>query len=82
METCYVIDGKATVLLENAAGVIEKLQLQKNDFYTVLPNRRHRIIAKTKLILQEVSTPEVNDVVRLEDDTNRPSGKILSEHMR
>ena len=38
------------------------------------------IIALTDIILQEGSTPEVDDVVRLEDDTERPDGKIDSEH--
>lgn len=80
LETNYVIEGEATVWLENAAGVVEKLQLKKDDFFTVLPGRKHRIIAKTDLILQEVSTPEVDDVVRLEDDSDRPSGRIESEH--
>jgi mannose-6-phosphate isomerase-like protein (cupin superfamily) len=80
LETNYIIDGEAEVWLENAAGVVEKLQLKKDDFFTVLPGRKHRIIAKTDVILQEVSTPEVDDVVRLEDDSSRPSGRIESEH--
>jgi mannose-6-phosphate isomerase len=28
----------------------------------------------------EVSTPEVDDVVRLSDDWNRPDGRIDAEH--
>jgi hypothetical protein len=30
--------------------------------------------------VQEVSTPEVDDVVRVEDDTRRGDGRIESEH--
>ena len=30
----------------------------------------------------EVSTPHLNGVVRFEDDTNRTSGKIDSEHAK
>ena len=80
LETNYIIEGEAEVWLENAAGVVEKLQLKQDDFFTVLPGRKHRIIAKTDVVLQEVSTPEVDDVVRLEDDSSRPSGRIESEH--
>ena len=32
--------------------------------------------------MQEVSTPEVDDVIRLEDDTNRDSGRLESEHIK
>ena len=28
----------------------------------------------------EVSTPEVDDVVRIDDDAGRPDGRIESEH--
>ena len=54
--------------------------MTEGNFFTVIPGRRHRIIALTDIILQECSTPEVDDVVRLEDDTERPDGKIDSEH--
>jgi dTDP-glucose pyrophosphorylase len=42
--------------------------------------KKHRVIAISDLILQEVSPPEVDDVIRIEDDANRPDGKIESEH--
>jgi len=80
LETNYIIDGKAEVWLENDEGVVEKKEMKKNDFFTVIPPRKHRVIAITDLILQEVSTPEVDDVIRIEDDESRGDGKILSEH--
>ena len=82
VETNYIIEGKAEVWLENEEGVVEKKILQKNDFFTVLPPRKHRVIALTDLILQEVSTPEVDDVVRIQDDAQRGDGRIESEHLR
>jgi len=54
--------------------------MSNDDFFTVLPLRKHRIVALTDIILQEVSTPEVDDVIRLDDDESRPSGRIESEH--
>jgi hypothetical protein len=40
----------------------------------------HRMVAKTDLRFVESSTPHLDDVVRLQDDANRPDGKIESEH--
>ena len=79
-ETNYLIKGKAEVWLENDNEVIEKFKIKENDFFNVVPPRKHRIIALTDIILQEVSTSEVDDVIRVEDDTNRPNGKVESEH--
>lgn len=79
-ETNYIIQGEAEVWLENESGTIEKRLMKAGDFFTVQPPRKHRVIALTDLILQEVSTPEVDDVVRIEDDASRPSGRIADEH--
>jgi mannose-6-phosphate isomerase len=79
-ETNYVIKGQAEVWLENNSGVVEKFIVQKGDFFNATPPKKHRVIAITDIILQEVSTPEVDDVVRLQDDTERGDGRIESEH--
>jgi len=80
LETNYIINGKAEVWLENDEGVVEKKVMIKDQFFTVIPPRKHRVIALTDLILQEVSTPEVDDVIRIEDDSGRGTGRIDSEH--
>ena len=46
----------------------------------VKPNTIHRIKAKSNIILFEVSTPHLDDVIRISDDAYRPSGLIKSEH--
>lgn len=79
-ETNYIISGEAEVWLENDQGVVEKKQMKADDFFNVIPPRKHRVIALTDLILQEVSTPEVDDVIRIEDDAARGDGRIDSEH--
>lgn len=79
-ETNYIISGEAEVWLENEKGEVEKKIMKANDFFPVPPPRKHRVIAITDIILQEVSTPEVDDVIRLEDDANRGNGRIESEH--
>jgi len=80
VETSFIVSGTAEVWLENSEGVIEKKIYTEGDYVTVHPPKKHRIIALTDVIVQEVSTPHVDDVVRVEDDTNRPDGKIDAEH--
>lgn len=81
LETNYLIEGQAEVWLENEEGVVEKTIMNGGDFFTVVPPRKHRVIALTDIILQEVSTPEVDDVVRIQDDAERPDGRIEDEHV-
>tara|TARA_R110001592_G_scaffold71981_3_gene219693 strand:- start:11193 stop:13109 length:1917 start_codon:yes stop_codon:yes gene_type:complete len=79
-ETNYIIKGTAEIWLENDKGVVEKKIMKAGEFFNVTPPKKHRVIALTDIILQEVSTPEVDDVIRIEDDTNRKDGKIEGEH--
>lgn len=48
----------------------------------VFPDLIHRLEALTDLLLYEVSTPELDDVIRLADDAARSSGRIAAEHLR
>ena len=66
--------------LKNDKGEIEKKVVNAGQFWTIEPPRKHRIIALTDLVLLEVSTPEVDDVIRLSDDYQRGDGRIQDEH--
>ena len=79
-ETNYIIAGKAEVWLENDSGIVEKKLMKAGDFFNVKPTKKHRVIAITDIILQEASTPEVDDVIRINDEFNRSDGKIDAEH--
>lgn len=46
----------------------------------VIPLTLHRLEAVSDILLYEVSTPHLDDVVRIQDDSNRPDGRIQSEH--
>ncbi len=48
----------------------------------VTPPTLHRLEAVTDILLYEVSTPHLDDVVRVQDDSNRPNGRIDAEHRR
>ena len=82
LETNYLISGTAEFWLENDEGVVEKTIEEAGYFVTIKPFRKHRVVAITDIILQEVSTPEVDDVIRIDDDSNRGSGKIEHEHKK
>ena len=82
IETNYIIKGKAEIWLEDHTGKIVKKTMGTGDSFTVVHKRKHRVIAKTNVVLQEVSTPDVDDVIRIEDDTSRGHGRIESEHKR
>ena len=81
-ETNYLISGTAEIWLENDEGIVEKRIMKPGEYFNVTPPKKHRVIAITDIILQEVSTPEVDDVIRLEDDTNRPDGRLEYEHKK
>jgi NDP-sugar pyrophosphorylase family protein/mannose-6-phosphate isomerase-like protein (cupin superfamily) len=79
-ETNYIISGEAEIWLENDEGVVEKKIMKAGDYFNVTPPKKHRVIALTDIILQEVSTPEVDDVIRINDEFARGDGKIEGEH--
>jgi choline kinase/mannose-6-phosphate isomerase-like protein (cupin superfamily)/thiamine kinase-like enzyme len=79
-ETNYIISGEAEVWLENDEGVVEKKIMRGGEFFNVTPPKKHRVIAITDIILQEVSTPHVDDVFRIDDEFNRADGKVEAEH--
>lgn len=81
-ETGYVIKGKLELWLENDKGEIIKKIMEVGDFYIIKPLKKHRMIAIEDAVYLEASTPEVDDVIRLEDDVGRPNGKIKSEHSK
>lgn len=71
-ESSYCLEGRGTLVVENlTSGVLEEQPISKGDYYTILPKQIHRVIAITDLALLEVSTPHLDDVVRIEDDTGR-----------
>ena len=66
--------------LENDEGIIEKKVIGPGDFFNVIPPKKHRVIALTDLIMQEVSTPEVDDVITFHTPTSTETLTILTIH--
>jgi mannose-6-phosphate isomerase len=70
-EAILVTRGRLRLLLENAGGEDEIRELGPGDSAHVAVGRRHRYEAIERVELIEVSTPELDDVVRIEDDFGR-----------
>ena len=69
-ETILVKSG--VLFLEIGEDTIKHIELGPGETYHVKPGTVHRFCArKTDVVLIEVSTPEIEDVVRLEDDYDR-----------
>jgi len=71
METILVVDGSLRLELEDEHGTMQERDVVAGDTYDVHPGRRHRVTATTDTRVIEVSTPELDDVVRYEDDFGR-----------
>jgi len=70
-ESIYVASGRLRLYLEDDAGTVQVEELGAGDHRHVPTGRIHRYEAIARTELMEVSTPELDDVVRLEDDFGR-----------
>ena len=70
-EWIHVLSGRLILTLEDADGQVRDQALGPGDGAHIEPHRRHRFTAVERAELVEVSTSELNDVVRLEDDFGR-----------
>ena len=70
-EAIYVLAGRLRLSLEDEDGVVQTEELGPGDHRRVATGRIHRYEALERVELMEVSTPELDDVVRLEDDYGR-----------
>ena len=73
-ETILVISGTLEVTVSgHGRRGISNLKLSEGETYHVTPNTIHRFAATcgTNVVLAEVSTNHLDDVVRLEDDYDR-----------
>ncbi|MCP2520006.1 cupin domain-containing protein [Candidatus Aminicenantes bacterium AC-335-A11] len=73
-ETIYLQEGKMKLIVEENGEKKEKI-LEKGNSYHIPPKLKHRMEAIEDCTIFEVSTPHLNDVVRLEDDYGRLNKK-------
>ena len=70
-ESILVLSGRLELTLEDATGALHVEELGPGAHRRVETGRIHRYAAIERCELIEVSTPELDDVVRLEDDFGR-----------
>lgn len=70
-ESIYVISGHLRLTLEDEDRAIGVVELEAGDHRHVPTGRIHRFEAVEHTVLMEISTPELDDVIRLEDDFGR-----------
>jgi len=70
-ESIFIVSGLLDLVLEDDTGGIQTHRLAPGMSARVRPGRRHRFVAVEDTDLFEVSSPEIDDVVRLEDSYGR-----------
>ena len=70
-ESILVMSGRLRLYLEDDSGTVRVEELGPGEHRHVPTGRIHRYEAIDRTELMEVSTPELDDVVRLEDDFGR-----------
>lgn len=73
VETYWLASGQGGVLIENSKGEMERVEFEKGKGYTTKIGQKHRIFGITDCDVWEVSTPEIGNTFRLEDDYARPT---------
>ncbi len=75
-ETIRILDGLMELVSGPEPEALESHRLQPGDVFHVPPGTVHRMIALEDTRVLEVSTPELDDVVRLQDRYGREGTNI------
>ena len=80
VETNFLFEGSVEAWFEDKKGHIDIKVLGPGSIWSIPAGIKHRIVTLEDIILIESSSPEVDDVIRIEDDTLRGDGRIQDEH--
>jgi mannose-6-phosphate isomerase len=70
-ETLFLVCGRMALELEEPEGAMECHVAVPGQVFHIPPGRKHRMAALETCDVLEVSTPELEDLVRLHDDFGR-----------
>lgn len=73
IESWFLMNGQAKIIWENEKGELEETEMEKGFGYTCHLGQKHRLAGITDCDIVEVSTPEIGNTYRLEDDYFRPT---------
>lgn len=74
-ETIYLHSGSMRFTVDEGSGLVDRI-MAPGDEYHIAPRVRHRMEALQDCEVFEVSTPQLDDVVRLEDAYGRAAAGI------
>jgi mannose-6-phosphate isomerase-like protein (cupin superfamily) len=70
-ESWLVHEGRARLELGEVGGDLEPVEIRAGDTFRFRPGTVHRVTALEDTLVVEVSTPQLDDVVRLDDRYGR-----------
>jgi mannose-6-phosphate isomerase len=71
-ETVYLLSGQIVYRVQDQdEGALDDVQLKIGESFRITPGTIHQMVALTDCDVLEVSTPEVDDIVRLSDKYGR-----------
>jgi mannose-6-phosphate isomerase-like protein (cupin superfamily) len=70
-ESWYVQEGRAALELGTVGGELTEHEIGSGDVFHFVPGTVHRVRALEDTLIVEVSTADLDDVVRLRDDYGR-----------
>jgi mannose-6-phosphate isomerase len=70
-ETVYLLLGQIIYRVQGENGVLADVKLKLGESFRITPGTIHQMVALTDCDVLEVSTPELDDVVRLKDKYGR-----------
>jgi mannose-6-phosphate isomerase len=74
-ETLHLLRGRLQLEAGDGEGPLRVFELRVGESFHVPPGRRHRLTALEECDVLEASTPELDDIVRLEDRYGRIGGR-------
>jgi mannose-6-phosphate isomerase-like protein (cupin superfamily) len=72
VETQTLVSGQGTLVVEGPDGELHEVDMQPGVGYHVAVGQRHRLRARTDIVVFEASSPEAGTTYRLADDYARP----------
>ncbi len=70
-ETLFLLSGELKISLGSLGGSLEEFSLVEGESVRIEPGVVHLVVAVTDVDILEASTPEIHDVVRLDDRYGR-----------
>jgi quercetin dioxygenase-like cupin family protein len=70
-ETVHLLSGELSYRVQSDSGVLKDVNLKLGESFRITPGTIHQMVALTECDVLEVSTPELDDVVRVSDKYGR-----------